>query len=234
MSDPVLCVKIAEKMSAIHSMHVPLSKEPDWLWKTMNKWITTVENNIDKYQLKENHESSIVQQLKQIKIRSEIEWLKQFVRSCKSPVVFSHNDMQEGNILLRQTNRCDTNIEEAMPENNCDVDRNFVEDDGIACDFSQQVALKDKTSLFNVAGASSMDCLESSSDSVLSISSKKSSINNNEPELVLIDFEYCSYNYRGFDLANHFIEWTYDYSNEEHPYFYDRPQDYPIQEQQVC
>ena len=29
--------------------------------------------------------------------------------------------------------------------------------------------------------------------------------------VVLIDYEFSSYNYRGFDLANHFNEWMYDY-----------------------
>ena len=29
--------------------------------------------------------------------------------------------------------------------------------------------------------------------------------------VVLIDFEFSSYNYRGFDIANHFNEWMYDY-----------------------
>ncbi|XP_026475263.1 choline/ethanolamine kinase isoform X2 [Ctenocephalides felis] len=277
MSDPVLCVKIAEKMSAIHSMHVPLSKEPDWLWKTMNKWITTAENNLERHQMKDDHESSTVDHIRQMKLRSEIEWLKQFVQGCGSPVVFSHNDMQEGNILLRQTRHHTNNLEDTgihgkgvqvadvvVVENSCDgvdsrsyVEPPLTEDDGIACDFSQQMALKDNTDLFesshpqtknlhllqnqnsnHLTSPSLEDCLtsstssSSSSDSVLSRSSKKSSLNNNEPELVLIDFEYCSYNYRGFDLANHFIEWTYDYSNADYPYFYDRPEDYPTEEQQ--
>ena len=29
--------------------------------------------------------------------------------------------------------------------------------------------------------------------------------------VVLIDFEFSSYNYQGFDIANHFNEWMYDY-----------------------
>lgn len=54
-----------------------------------------------------------------------------------------------------------------------------------------------------------------------------------KPQLILIDFEYCSYNYRGFDLANHFVEWIYDYTNPEHPYFSASYQNYPSNEQQV-
>ena len=34
-------------------------------------------------------------------------------------------------------------------------------------------------------------------------------------ELVIVDFEYSGYNYRGFDLANHFCEWAYDYHAHE-------------------
>ena len=29
-----------------------------------------------------------------------------------------------------------------------------------------------------------------------------------DENLVFIDFEYCAYNYRGFDIANHFCEWV--------------------------
>lgn len=34
-------------------------------------------------------------------------------------------------------------------------------------------------------------------------------------EIALIDFEYASLNYRGFDIANHFIEWGADYHSAE-------------------
>ncbi|KAI8340937.1 kinase-like domain-containing protein [Chlamydoabsidia padenii] len=33
--------------------------------------------------------------------------------------------------------------------------------------------------------------------------------------LVLVDFEYAGYNTRGYDLANHFIEWRYDYHGQQ-------------------
>lgn len=50
---------------------------------------------------------------------------------------------------------------------------------------------------------------------------------------MIIDFEYCAYNYRGFDVANHFIEWSYDYTNPEYPFYYDKQEQYPTKEQQV-
>lgn len=84
---------------------------------------------------------------------------REHLMKLKSPVVFCHNDLQEGNILLRE------------------------------------------------------DC--------------------EEPSLVLIDFEYCSYNYRGFDLANHFIEWMYDYTAKESPNFSVHKDQYPSSQQMV-
>jgi choline/ethanolamine kinase len=90
---------------------------------------------------------------------------RDFLTRIKSPVVFCHNDLQEGNILLR-------------------VD-------------SQTSQLP-------------------------------------RPELVVIDFEFCSYNYRGFDVANHMCEWLYDYTNENPPYFWVSHDNYPSQRQQVC
>lgn len=34
-------------------------------------------------------------------------------------------------------------------------------------------------------------------------------------DLVVVDFEYAGYNPRGYDLANHFCEWMYDYHGED-------------------
>lgn len=102
--------------------------------------------------LKTNKHTKITTKYKLIHCRDHL-------MKMKSPVVFCHNDMQEGNILLRE-----------------DIE---------------------------------------------------------EPTLVLIDFEYCSYNYRGFDIANHFIEWTYDYTKAEHPHFSVHKDYYPSEEDLV-
>uniref|UniRef100_A0A1B6IDV8 Choline/ethanolamine kinase n=1 Tax=Homalodisca liturata TaxID=320908 RepID=A0A1B6IDV8_9HEMI len=89
---------------------------------------------------------------------------RKFLEKVKSPVVFCHNDMQEGNILLRNGDSEGGQLIEPALEN-------------ITVD-----------------------------------------------DLVVIDFEYCGYNRRGFDLANHFVEWMYDYKNDSHPYFWSRPE----------
>lgn len=86
---------------------------------------------------------------------------REFLPKTNSPVVFAHNDLQEGNILIR-------------PEYETPDDK-----------------------------------------------------------LALIDFEYCSYNYRGFDLANHFCEWSYNYNVENYPNFKFTPGDLPSLEEKV-
>lgn len=77
---------------------------------------------------------------------------------------------------------------------------------------------------------SQSDDLDNTRDSVLSGQSHSSS---DEPELIIIDFEYCAYNYRGFDIANHFIEYTMDYTNKEFPFYYHKKDQYPSKDQQV-
>lgn len=77
------------------------------------------------------------------------------------------------------------------------------------------------------------DDLDNTRDSLLSDQSQCFSDASNEPELMIIDFEYCAYNYRGFDLANHFIEWTIDYTIKDYPFFSHKKDQYPTKEQQV-
>lgn len=50
--------------------------------------------------------------------------------------------------------------------------------------------------------------------------------------LVIIDFEYASYNWRAFDFANHFCEWTLDYNVSTPPYFSYLPDKYPTEHEQ--
>ena len=124
----------------------------------MERWLKSSEERIT------DDIPSQVQHLKEINLRHEFTWLKQKLQAEDSPVVFCHNDMQEGNILM-------------------------VEDEAVT--------------------------------------------SNADAKLVLIDFEYCSYNYRAFDIANHFMEWTYDYTAKEWPYFKATPENYPTSLQRL-
>ncbi|KAK3815563.1 MAG: kinase-like domain-containing protein [Linnemannia elongata] len=50
-------------------------------------------------------------------------------------------------------------------------------------------------------------------------------------ELVVIDFEYAGYNTRGFDIGNHFCEWTADYHSDIPSVLH--PDKYPTKEEQL-
>ncbi|XP_050453294.1 choline/ethanolamine kinase isoform X2 [Cataglyphis hispanica] len=159
LADFTLSSLIAEKIGQIHTMQIPISKEPNWIWDTMNNWLIIATDILENIEDIDIQHLDNINAIKYINLEYEINWLKNLVMQQKYPVTFCHNDMQEGNILLRQNTR--------------------------------------------------------------------------KPELVLIDFEYCSYNYRGFDIANHFAEWQYDYTAPEYPFFHERPSAGPTKEQKL-
>ncbi|XP_076310732.1 choline kinase alpha-like isoform X2 [Tachypleus tridentatus] len=159
LQDPDISTKIARKLAFIHQLEVPINKEPVWMFGKMDKWLQKIRSicieNIDKSNRK------YAEYLLSQNLESECIWLRSFIENVASPVVFCHNDLQEGNILL--------------PERQ----------------------------------------------------------NSNEDKVIFIDFEYCSYNYRGFDIANHFLEWCYDYSLPEYPHFTIKMENFPSKEQQL-
>lgn len=153
LQDPVLSGAIATKMARFHGMEMPFTKEPHWLFGTMERYLK---------QIQDLPSTGLPQMnlLEMYRLKDEMGNLRKLLDATPSPVVFCHNDIQEGNILLL-----------SEPEN--------------------------------------------------------------DDSLMLVDFEYSSYNYRGFDIGNHFCEWVYDYTHEEWPFYKARPTDYPTRGQQL-
>ena len=114
MSDPRISSKIAEKMSSIHSLNIPVSKEPEWLWKTMERWLVNVESNLATFKSDKPTEMLHSAEMQKIDFRKEVNWLKDTIEKEDFPIVFSHNDLQEGNILFKEGNQLtpDTPIEQ--------------------------------------------------------------------------------------------------------------------------
>ncbi|VDO31982.1 unnamed protein product, partial [Brugia timori] len=52
-----------------------------------------------------------------------------------------------------------------------------------------------------------------------SITQRDSPSATNASRLVIIDFEYASYNHRGFDFANHFVEYSINYDVDKAPFY---------------
>uniref|UniRef100_A0A8C7XHH0 Ethanolamine kinase n=1 Tax=Oryzias sinensis TaxID=183150 RepID=A0A8C7XHH0_9TELE len=156
LADPAISAEIAIKMARFHKMVMPFNKEPKWLFGSLNKYMDQVMNisfvreaHLKKYK-----------KLMRLDLPAELENLRKLLAATPSPVVFCHNDVQEGKYLSDK--------------------------DG-----------------------------------------------NSTDRLMLIDFEYSSYNYRGFDFGNHFCEWMYDYTFDEWPFFKATPKNYPSREQQL-
>lgn len=102
LCDAKISCKVAEKMAKIHGLSIPVSKEPDWLWITMDRWLLNFEDVLKNYTTKNTSEMEILDEVRKIDFKTELAWLKTTVESQKFPVVFCHNDLQEGNILLRE------------------------------------------------------------------------------------------------------------------------------------
>ncbi|XP_032138513.1 choline kinase alpha isoform X6 [Sapajus apella] len=158
LSLPDISAEIAEKMATFHGMKMPFNKEPKWLFGTMEKYLNEV------LRIKFTGESRIqkLHKFLNYNLPLELENLRSLLESTPSPVVFCHNDCQEGNILLLEGRE-----------------------------------------------------------------------NSEKQKLMLIDFEYSSYNYRGFDIGNHFCEWIYDYTYEKYPFFRANIRKYPTKKQQL-
>lgn len=156
LRDPYLSAIIARKAANVHSLNVPVNKEPTWLFDTIHSWLETVR---DLEAAGGSLSPEIGSSLLSFDYESEMTWLKSYLKQVPSPIVFCHNDLQEGNILLPEVN-------------------------------------------------------------TVMRKGRKVSTPLTDDRVVLIDFEYCSYNYRGHDLANHFCEWAFDYSNPSYPHYF--------------
>lgn len=148
---PKVSASIAVALAKFHTLEMPFSKEPRWLFETTVKYLKQVSNikftnqkDIKKFNL-----------LKSFNLENEFDQLRNFLERLDSQVVFCHNDINIGNILK-------------LPH-----------------------------------------------------------------KLMIIDYEYGSYNYRGFDFGNHFCEWMFNNNYKEYPFFQYDYSLYPSREQQI-
>ncbi|XP_062837342.1 choline/ethanolamine kinase isoform X1 [Anolis carolinensis] len=165
LPEPSISQEIAVKMARFHAMAMPFNKEPKWMFATMEGYL----RQISELTFPEEAQHRHLQRFRAYDLEAEMRSLRALLEATPSPVVFCHNDVQEGNILL-------------------------------------------------LAGR------EASSSSSSSSSSDR---------LMLIDFEYSSYNFRGFDIANHFCEWIYNYAHDQWPFYKATPENYPNRLQQL-
>ncbi|UJR26662.1 hypothetical protein I4U23_007979 [Adineta vaga] len=144
LQDETISRKLGSLLSEIHQLEMPLVKEPLWIFRTIDRYLSDLPTDINKFEREEDRQ--IFQEFQSVcNFTEEFENMKNLLSTIDSPVCFTHNDFQPGNILRL-----------------------------------------------------------------------KSEPNN----YTIIDFEYCSYNYRGFDIGNHFCEFMFDYKTATEWPFY--------------
>lgn len=192
-------------MGEIHTLDIPVSKEPDWLFLTLNRWLNNVDTIMNDVRNNNNNEEGDVQdmskRLSKIDFRKESQWLRKVIETEAYPVVFCHNDLQEGNILFRQNNFTPSDAEEQ-----CEADLNTLSDLSPLLISSSTSAIQEP--IVSAQNESSRKrSLPDSCDIIDNNISRDDGFSdaNDKPELMIIDFEYCAYNYRAFDIANHFL-----------------------------
>jgi choline/ethanolamine kinase len=233
LADHKISAKIAEKMGQIHSLHIPVSKEAVWIFNTINRWLNNVDaimNDIKNNNNDDDKIPEIQKRLSKINLRHEVNWLKKVAETEAYPVVFCHNDLQEGNILFRQSNFVPADLVETIDKID-DLSPMLISCPKTKIEEAESAKTTQDTLNGNSRKRSLVDTSVDNDEISSSTNDDGDSRKKEEPELMIIDFEYCAYNYRAFDIANHLLEWTYDYTNDKFPFFHYRPEDYPSEKQ---
>ncbi|XP_013415418.1 choline/ethanolamine kinase-like [Lingula anatina] len=149
---PSTLTRVAKLLGKYHTLTMPICKQPTWLYDTMEKWLPVVLQRAEAGSDDTAHNRYLAA-IRDMDLRTEYEEVKKIASSEPSPVVFCHNDLNRGNILLL----------------------------------------------------------------------------SGDDEMKFIDFDYCSYNHRGFDIATYFNEWCSYRDPEVFPQYLE---DYPAPGQQ--
>lgn len=189
---PSISRACARIMCRFHQLTMPMNKQPRWLFDTTQRYLKEVLALIDADQYVVSHD-----------LDEEYKQLKELLCSIKSPVVFCHNDLQEGNILYIGENAIKKGVQ-----------------NGVQYGVIDGVHYTNGTNKHKEEEKDEEDDGDYPYDHVNEI-------------LRPIDFEYSSYNYRGFDIGNHFCEWCYNYHHSTDPYFKADLSAYPDKKQQM-
>lgn len=211
LSDPLYSAIIARKLAIVHHLNVPINKEPTWLSELFDLWLKQTRklekeiSTITTSSSSSSEISKIEQELIRFDFENEIKILFRILDQCESPVVFCHNDLQEGNILLPSDDMhlsklLNNNVSESTITTTTTATATTTKSDGDNVNDNDD---NDNGQRLNGNGKQ-----------------QKQRRSDFDDHIVFIDFEFCSYNYRGFDLANHFVERMFDYSNSEWPHYF--------------
>ncbi|CAG2100036.1 unnamed protein product [Medioppia subpectinata] len=106
-NNPQLVRQVFEGLARVHAMDVPTKRE-HWFFRNADKWYIRAQNNAETQTLiKELN----LETLKTHSLKAEMDFLKQVVDKCESPMVFCHNDFRSSNIMVLEDNDCNAIID---------------------------------------------------------------------------------------------------------------------------
>ncbi|CAB1439193.1 unnamed protein product [Pleuronectes platessa] len=227
LSDPSISAEVAQKMARFHGMMMPFNKEPKWLFGTMDKYLNQV------MRLNFTRESHLrrFNRLLSHNLPQEMDLLNLFIHSSIS--LFIHSSISlfiHSSISLFIPPSISLFIPSSI--------RPFIPS-SISLFIPSSISLFIYSAVHPSIHQSLLDSTHSpvvfchndcQEGNILLLNNHE---NSDQQKLMLIDFEYSSYNYRGFDFGNHFCEWMYDYTCDEFPYFKVDAQAYPSKAQQL-
>jgi thiamine kinase-like enzyme len=91
----ILLGNIARKLAHIHSLRVPIERNPNLIFELMRKYL---QEGYKKFPFEELLPKFKCNTLLGTNLIQEIEWIEKCVKDSKSPVVFTHNDFRQSNI----------------------------------------------------------------------------------------------------------------------------------------
>ncbi|EYC26734.1 hypothetical protein Y032_0010g938 [Ancylostoma ceylanicum] len=171
VTDSRTCTLLARVLPRFHATAVPISKRPTLL-SMMREWLALFEEQgsshvkmrTTSFQLPPNTFPSVVSTSE---LAREIDLIEEFLATGPSPVVFCHNDLTSGNLLLSTKSST-----------------------GVTPTIAEKISLNENTK-----------------------------DKDREVTLNLVDFEFSTYNYRGFDLANYFCAAAIEHNLREFPHY---------------
>ncbi|OIT31034.1 PREDICTED: probable ethanolamine kinase [Nicotiana attenuata] len=97
MRNPKLAAEIAKQLRKFHQVEIPGSKEPQ-LWNDVLKFFRKASTlQFDDGEKKSKYETILFQE-----VHNEITELKDLTNRLNAPVVFAHNDLLSGNLMLNE------------------------------------------------------------------------------------------------------------------------------------
>lgn len=134
MSKPKLAAEIARELRKFHEMEIPGSKDPQ-LWSDIFKFLDKASSLIFEDAAKQAKYTSISFD----EIREEAMSLKAFTDCLNAPIVFAHNDLLSGNLMLSEKEEKLYLIDFEYGSYNFrgyDIANHFNEYAGFECDYS--------------------------------------------------------------------------------------------------